>query len=184
MHVLEVGNNVLIWSSVLQWNLWSRNVFIIKFKKCNKYETKHYIYVILINLLKVHTDLSMNSSFKNIKILDENCDYFWLQRSQVFLTNTQAETPQGRKTALGHYPASREEVCIAKTTVPKKGLIKLTALDNELKNPLLFDKKEKEGWLGYSWKVRFNRNFFVDSECVNWCLEKAMINRTMLCGCP
>lgn len=70
----------------------------------------------------------------------------------MFLTNTPAETPQGRKTALGHYPASREEVCIAKTTVPKKGLIKLTALDNELKNPLLFDKKEKEGRLGY-WKV-------------------------------
>lgn len=114
---------------------------------------QNIIFIILINLVKVHTDLSMNSSFKNIKILDGNCDYFWLQRSQVFLTNTQAETPQGRKTALGHYPASREEVCIAKTTVPKKGLIKLTALDNELKNPLLFDKKEKEGWLGYSWKV-------------------------------
>lgn len=74
MHVLEVGNNVLILNSVLQWNYWSRNVFIIKFKKCNKYETKQY--VILINLLIVHTDLSMNSLFKNIQILDENCDYF------------------------------------------------------------------------------------------------------------
>lgn len=103
---------------------------------------------------------------KPLQRLDENCKHFSLQRSQVFLTNTPAETPQGRKTALGHYPASREEVCIAKTTVPKKGLIKLTALDNELKNPLLFDKKEKEGRLGY-WNVQFDRTSSFDSECVN-----------------
>lgn len=49
----------------------------------------------------------------------------------------------------------------------KKGFIKFIVLDNELKNFFFFDKKEKEGWLGYLWKVRFNRNFFVDLECVN-----------------
>lgn len=37
---------------------------------------QNIIFIILINLVKVHTDLSMNSSFKNIQILDENCDYF------------------------------------------------------------------------------------------------------------
>ncbi|XP_048744623.2 uncharacterized protein LOC125657838 [Ostrea edulis] len=69
---------------------------------------------------------------------------FLRERSQVFLTHTPAEAPQGRKSALGHLPVSREEVSIAKTTVPKKGLIKLTALDNELKDPLLFERKGKE----------------------------------------
>ena len=84
----------------------------------------------------------------------------------MFLTNTPAETPQGRKTALGHYPASREEVSIAKTTVPKKGLIKLTALDNELKNPLLFEKKEKEGRVSSLKTVQCVIHANIDKGCV------------------
>lgn len=96
--------------------------------------------VLLYGFHRSKSELDVHSNFSSESFTTQ----FLRERSQVFLTNTQAETPQGRKTALGHYPASREEVCIAKTTVPKKGLIKLTALDNELKNPLLFDKKEKE----------------------------------------
>lgn len=96
--------------------------------------------VLLYGFHRSKSELDVHSNFSSESFTTQ----FLRERSQVFLTNTPAEMPQGRKTALGHYPASREEVCIAKTTVPKKGLIKLTALDNELKNPLLFDKKEKE----------------------------------------
>nr|XP_022290539.1 uncharacterized protein LOC111102179 [Crassostrea virginica] len=96
--------------------------------------------VLLYGFHRSKSDLDVHSNISSESFTTQ----FLRERSQVFLTNTPAETPQGRKTALGHYPASREEVSIAKTTVPKKGLIKLTALDNELKNPLLFEKKEKE----------------------------------------
>lgn len=96
--------------------------------------------VLLYGFHRSKSDLDVHSNISSESFTTQ----FLRERSQVFLTNTPAETPQGRKTTLGHYPASREEVSIAKTTVPKKGLIKLTALDNELKNPLLFEKKEKE----------------------------------------
>ena len=50
-----------------------------------------------------------------------------------------------RDRKLSSATLKREEVSVAKTTVPKKGLIKLTALDNEIQNPFIYDKKDHEG---------------------------------------
>lgn len=59
---------------------------------------------------------------------------------QVFFSSNVNELQRERRTA----GLNREETKIPTTTTPKKGLIKLTALNHELQDPAYYDKQRDE----------------------------------------
>lgn len=72
----------------------------------------------------------------------------------MFLSSNVSELQRERRTA----GLNREETKIPTTTTPKKGLIKLTALNHELQDPAYYDKQrdEEDGTFFLDWD--YNKN--------------------------
>ncbi|KAK3095833.1 hypothetical protein FSP39_019731 [Pinctada imbricata] len=83
------------------------------------------------------SELDVQSTHSNESVTSQ----YLRERSNMFMSSSPFDIRDRKPSSAS---IRREEVTVAKTTVPKKGLIKLTALDNEIKNPLMYDKRERE----------------------------------------
>lgn len=91
--------------------------------------------------------LGIHRSNSQSDVLSENSDVSHAsshniprEHTQVFLSSNASELQRERRTA----GLNREETKIPTTTTPKKGLIKLTALNHELQDPAYYDKQRDE----------------------------------------